>query len=56
MPGLAAGLREHREHVLQRLLELRRDVGRLELLLRVPADLAGDEDDPARPSTSMPLA
>ena len=43
----AAGLREHGEDVLQRLLELRRDRLGVELLLRLPAYLAGDEYDAA---------
>src|SRR5690606_8328532 len=45
--GLRTRLRQYRHDVLQRLLELRHDVFGLELLLRVPADLAGDEYDAA---------
>ena len=43
--GPAAGLRQHRQHVAQRLLELRRQFLALEDLLRVPAHLSGDEHD-----------
>jgi hypothetical protein len=36
---------QHREYILQGLLELRSECIRLEMLLRVPAHLAGREND-----------
>jgi len=43
-----AGLGEHSEHILQRLLELRNYVFAVKHLLLIPADLSGHKDDTAR--------
>ena len=47
MLRLAAGLRQDRQDVLERLLELRHELLALKFLIGVPADLAGDEYDAA---------
>jgi hypothetical protein len=44
----AAGLREHSEHILERLLELRRESFTAEALSLIPADLTGDENETPR--------
>jgi hypothetical protein len=43
MVGRSTGLRQHGDHVFERLLELRHQVLATKLLLFVPADLTGDE-------------
>ena len=45
--GLAAGLRQNGEDVLERLFELRNEFFALEMLIGIPADLAGNEYDAA---------
>src|SRR5574341_954688 len=54
--GARASLRQDGEDVLQCLAELRRDVLGLEHLLRVPSDLASDEDDAARGLDAIGIA
>ena len=44
--GAAAGFGEHRHDVRQRLPRLADEIRRLELLGRIPADLAADEHEP----------
>ena len=57
MLGTTAGLGEHREHVGERLLELRRDVGGVKTLPGVPAHLSGDEHDaPGRHGDAVGIA
>ncbi len=48
---LTAGLRQNGEYVFERLLELRNEFFALEILIGVPADLAGNEHDAARRHT-----
>jgi hypothetical protein len=54
MLRLAARFGNHRKNILQRLLELRNDRFGLEILLRIPADLAGTNT--SFPEAAMPLA
>src|ERR1700723_2527771 len=56
MRRCAAGLGDDRDHVRERLAHLRDEVPALELLVRVPTDLAGDEHQPSLAGDAVGVA